>query len=182
MMMRMLEAGGLSILTDEERTADEDNPKGYYEYERVKDLENETDKSYVAQARGKVLKVISHLLKDLPSDNYYQILFMRRDLDEVVASQNKMLQRRGEENPLDDQATKDYYLKHLVQCRFLVRNREYIDMIEVKYGEALAEPEQFVAQVDAFLDHELDTAAMSAQVDKGLYRNRGHKLRADSKG
>jgi hypothetical protein len=180
MMMKMLDAAGLEIMTDEERTADEDNPKGYYEYERVKDLENDPDTSWVSLARGKVLKVISHLLKDLPAENFYQVIFMRRDLDEVVASQNKMLERRGEDNPLDDKATKDYYLRHLVQVRFLVRNRAHIELIEVNYGEALAEPEDFVKKVDAFLDHELDTAAMAAVVDKQLYRNRGHKLRADA--
>lgn len=180
MMMRMLDSAGLAMMTDQERTADEDNPRGYYEYERVKELEKEPDKSWVREARGRVLKVISHLLKDLPEENYYQVIFMRRDLDEVVASQNKMLERRGEENTLDDKATKDYYLRHLVQVRFLVRNRAYIDLIEVSYGEALAEPEEFVRKVDAFLDHDLDTAAMAAVVDKQLYRNRGHKLRADS--
>lgn len=180
MMMRMLDSAGLAMMTDQERTADEDNPRGYYEYERVKDLEKEPDKSWVREARGRVLKVISHLLKDLPEENYYQVIFMRRDLDEVVASQNKMLERRGEENTLDDKATKDYYLRHLVQVRFLVRNRAYIDLIEVSYGEALAEPEEFVRKVDAFLDHDLDTAAMAAVVDKQLYRNRGHKLRTDS--
>lgn len=180
MMMRMLDSAGLAMMTDQERTADEDNPRGYYEYERVKELEKEPDKSWVREARGRVLKVISHLLKDLPEENYYQVIFMRRDLDEVVASQNKMLERRGEENTLDDKATKDYYLRHLVQVRFLVRNRAYIDLIEVSYGEALAEPEEFVRKVDAFLDHDLDTAAMAAVVDKQLYHNRGHKLRADS--
>ena len=180
MMMKMLDAAGLDMMTDEERTADEDNPKGYYEYARVKDLEKDPDTSWVTQARGKVLKVISHLLKDLPEENFYQVIFMRRDLDEVVASQNKMLERRGEENTLDDKATKDYYLRHLVQVRFLVRNRVYIELIEVNYGEALAEPEDFVKKVDAFLDHELDTVAMAAVVDKQLYRNRGHKLREDA--
>jgi len=180
MMMRMLDSAGLPMMTDHERRADEDNPKGYYEYERVKDLEKEPDKSWVREARGQVLKVISHLLKDLPDENYYQVVFMRRDLDEVVASQNKMLERRGEENTIDDKATKDYYLRHLIQVRFLVRNRSYIDLIEVNYGEALAGPEEFVRKVDAFLDVELDTAAMASVVDKQLYRNRGHKLRADA--
>ena len=98
MMMKMLAAGGVSVMTDAVRKADVDNPKGYYEYERVKDLEKETDKSYVREARGKALKVISFLLKDLPDDNFYQVIFMRRHLDEVIASQNKMLDRRGEES------------------------------------------------------------------------------------
>ena len=93
----------------------------------MRELGKKPEKRWVRGAGGRVLKVISHLLKDLPEENYYQVIFMRRDLDEVVASQNKMLERRGEENTLDDKATKDYYLRHLVQVRFLVRNRASID-------------------------------------------------------
>lgn len=177
MMMRMLDAAGLPILTDHERTADEDNPKGYYEHERVKDLEKETDKSWVRGARGKVLKVISHLLKDLPGDNYYKIIFMRRDVAEVVASQNKMLERRGETNPVDDEKTREYYLRHVVDVRFLVRNRRNMEMIEVHYREALDEPQAFVAAVNEFLGGKLDVAAMTAVVDENLYRNRREGLR-----
>ena len=98
MLMKMLDAGGMEIMTDSERVADIDNPKGYFEYERVKNLEKETDKSYVREGRGKVLKVISFLIKDLPDDNDYRVIFMRRDLDEVLASQNKMIQRLGTED------------------------------------------------------------------------------------
>jgi hypothetical protein len=178
MMMRMLDAAGLPIMTDHERTADEDNPKGYYEYERVKDLEDEADKSWVRGARGKVLKVISHLLKDLPDDNQYRVIFMRRDLDEVVASQNKMLERRGEDNPLDDQATKDYYLRHIVQVRFLARNRDHIEIHEASYAEALTEPEAFARKIVEFVGIPVDEVAMAGVVDKQLYRNRGHQIRA----
>ena len=113
MMMKMLEAGGVSIMTDAIRQADVDNPKGYYEYERVKHLEKETDKSYVREARGKALKVISFLLKDLPDDNYYRVIFMRRDLDEVIASQNKMLDRRGEESIEERETMAEAYRNHL---------------------------------------------------------------------
>jgi hypothetical protein len=103
MMMKMLDAAGLPIVTDAIRTADIDNPKGYYELERVKDLEKETDKSYIRDARGKVLKVISFLIKDLPDDNQYRIIFMRRDLNEVIASQNKMIaHRKGRHRRQDD--------------------------------------------------------------------------------
>lgn len=177
MMMRMLDAADLGILTDNERSADIDNPKGYYEHERVKDLEKDPDKSWVAAARGKVLKVISHLLKDLPDENFYQIIFMRRDLDEVVASQNKMLERRGEDNPIDDKATKDYYLRHLVQVKFLVRNRPNMEMLEVHYRQALDDPRAFARDVAGFLGGGLDVDAMTAVVDENLYRNRKEELR-----
>lgn len=177
MMMRMLDAAGLTILTDHERAADEDNPKGYYEHERVKALESETDKSWVAEARGKVLKVISMLLKDLPDDNFYRVIFMRRDLDEVVASQNRMLERRGEDNPIEDQRTKDYYLRHLVQVKFLVRNRDNIEMLDASYREALDRPLEFARRVNKFLGGGLDAETMAAVVDPQLYRNRKDRLR-----
>lgn len=180
MMMRMLDAAGLPIMTDNERSADIDNPKGYYEYERVKDLEEDPDRSWVKKARGKVLKVISHLLSALPDENYYLIVFMRRDLDEVVASQNKMLERRGEDNPLDDDKTKDYYLRHLVQVKFLVRNHPNMEMIEVFYSDAVKDPRAFVDRIDRFLGGGLDTAAMAKVVDAQLYRNRKDDLKTAS--
>src|SRR5947207_14999591 len=82
MMMNMLAAGGVEIISDGQRAADVDNPKGYFEFERIKNLEKETDKSYLRAARGKAVKVISFLIKDLPDENDYRVLFMRRDLDE----------------------------------------------------------------------------------------------------
>src|SRR6185295_15833711 len=78
MAMKMLEAGGLPVVTDGRRSADEDNPRGYYEDERVKDLYREGDKTWVRESRGKAIKVISFLLKSLPPDNNYKVLFMHR--------------------------------------------------------------------------------------------------------
>ena len=120
--------------------SDIDNPKGYYEYERVKDLEKETDKSYVREGRGKALKVISFLLKDLPDDNRYKILFMRRDLNEVIASQNKMLKHRGENDTSDDRMMIDAYMNHLAAVRILVRKRDNMEMVEVRYDTAVKNP------------------------------------------
>ena len=140
MMMKMLEAGGLEVVTDGQRTADEDNPKGYFEVERVKDLETETDKSYIREARGKVLKVISFLLKDLPDENFYRVVFMRRDLDEVLASQAKMLERRGEKNEQDDERMKELYRDHLSKTRAMVRWRPNFEMLEVAYRQSVEDP------------------------------------------
>ena len=172
MMMKMLDATGLPIMTDHQRTADQDNPKGYFEYERVKDLAEETDKSWVRDARGKVLKVISHLLEALPDDNFYRIILMRRDFDEIIASQNKMLVRRAEENPIEDAAAKEAYIRHLVDVRFMVRKRPNFEMIEVHFTQALQAPQTFVAEVSAFLGGSLDTNAMKTVIDPDLYRNR----------
>src|SRR3990172_6980314 len=110
MMMRMLEGGGVPILADGERTADIDNPKGYFELERIKDLETETDKSYLRAARGKAVKVISFLIKDLPDENDYRIVFMRRDLGEVLASQQKMIDRLASaDTPAEAEAMKEAF-------------------------------------------------------------------------
>src|SRR5688572_10458496 len=103
MAMKMLEAGGLHVVSDGRRSADEDNPRGYYEDERVKDLHRPGDKSWLRATRGKVIKIISFLLKSLPADNNYKVLFMHRNLREIVASQNKMLDRRGEKNDTSDE-------------------------------------------------------------------------------
>src|SRR5688572_29274329 len=76
MAMKMLEAGGLVVVTDNVRTADDDNPRGYYEDERVKDLARDANRTWLRDARGKAIKIISFLLKDLPPDNNYKVLFM----------------------------------------------------------------------------------------------------------
>ncbi len=172
MMMKMLEATALPIMTDHERTADEDNPKGYFEYERVKDLHAEPDKAWVREARGRVLKVISHLLQNLPDENFYRVILMRRDFDEIIASQNKMLDRRGEANPIADAAAKEAYIRHLVDVRFMVRKRPNFEMIEVHFTQALETPQAFVTDVNAFLGGALDTDEMISVVDPELYRNR----------
>jgi hypothetical protein len=172
MMMKMLEAGGLQIVTDGVRTADEDNPKGYYELERIKDLESEQDKSYIRDARGKVIKVISFLLKELPDDCFYRVIFMRRDLGEVVASQNKMLDRRGEDNPVRDEKAIDLYGRHLISTRLFAEDSPCFEMVEVDYTGALGDPEGAASQVNAFLGGKLDVQKMAEAVDPALYRNR----------
>lgn len=172
MMMKMLEAGGLPIMTDSIRTADIDNPKGYYEYERVKDLEKEADKSYIRDGRGKVLKVISFLLKDLPDDNRYKVIFMRRDLNEVIASQNKMIKHRGEKDESDDRMMIDAYMNHLAAVRIMVRKKPNFEMVEVRYDTAVKNPVEAAKQVNTFLGGRLDENAMREVVDAELYRNR----------
>lgn len=176
MMMKMLEAGGLSIMTDGVRAADEDNPKGYYELERVKDLDKEGDKLWVRDARGKVLKVISHLIEYLPEENFYRVIFMRRDLEEVVASQNKMLERRGEENPIGDAEAKDEYRKHIINAKAHVRAKPNFEMLEVHYRAALEDPGAAALEVNRFLGGRLDPEKLAGAVDEQLYRNRREQL------
>jgi len=173
MMMRMLEAGGLAILSDGERGADIDNPKGYFELERIKHLERETDKSYLRAARGKALKVISFLIKDLPQENDYRVLFMRRDLDEVLASQQKMIDRLQSPDPdADGEAMKEAFRGDIARVRALCRTRPNFELIEIGYRDAVADPAAASRAVNQFLGGRLDEAAMRAAVDATLYRNR----------
>ena len=173
MMMRMLEAGGIPIMSDAERGADIDNPKGYFECERIKDLEKETDKSYVREGRGQALKVISFLIKDLPADNDYRVIFMRRNLDEVLSSQGKMIDRLGSsDSSADDEAMKEAYRNDIVRTRLLCRKSPHMELIEIHYSETVADPAASARKVNAFLDGRLDEAAMRAAVDKSLYRNK----------
>jgi hypothetical protein len=173
MMMKMLEAGGVSILTDGHRGADIDNPKGYFELERIKDLEKETDKSYLREARGKAVKVISFLIKDLPDENDYRVIFMRRDLDEVLTSQDKMIQRLGsEEAAAEREAMKEAYRNDIVRTRLLCRNRPNFELIEVHYKATIQDAGATARQVNTFLGGGLDEAAMQQAVDGALYRNR----------
>jgi hypothetical protein len=173
MMMRMLEAGGLPPFSDGERAADIDNPEGYYEFERVKHLEQDPDKSWVREARGHALKVISFLLRHLPDENAYRIVYMRRHLDEVLRSQDRMLDRLG--NPaqgVELEAMKEAYRNDIVAARLHARKRPNMELIEVHYAETVANPIDTARAVGQFLGGGLDEAAMAAAVKEHLYRNR----------
>jgi len=172
MMMKMLEAGGLPIMTDNIRTADDDNPKGYYEFERVKQLPK-GDKAWVKDAQGKVVKVISALLQHLPSDYPYKVVFMQRKIEEVLASQNKMLIRRGE--PTDrttDAQMAILYQKHLKKIAAWLSRQRNISVLYTPYNDILANPQSQVEKINRFFDNKLDSDAMLAVVDPNLYRNR----------
>jgi len=173
MLMKMLEAGGLQIMSDAARSADVDNPKGYFEHERIKDLEKETDKSYLREGRGKALKVISFLIQHLPDENDYRVIFMRRDLDEVLSSQDKMIQRLGAADAAADrEAMKEAYRNDIVRTRLLCRKRSNFEMIEIQYKATVEDPAETARRVNEFLGGRLDEAAMRRAVDESLYRNR----------
>ena len=172
MVMKMLDAGGVQIVTDGLRTADEDNPRGYYELERVKNLAEETDRGWLAEARGKGIKVISFLLRSLPSEFNYRVIFIRRDIEEVLASQRKMLVRRGETDDTPPERMRSHFEDDLWRARYQLTHRPCFEVFEVRYAEILARPLEGAERLSAFLGGGLDAEAMAAVVDPQLYRNR----------
>ncbi len=172
MMMKMLEAGGLSPITDNIRTADEDNPKGYYEFERVKQL-SKGDVAWLPEAQGKVVKVIAALLPYLPAGYHYRVIFMQRAMPEVLASQRQMLIRRGEDpNKIPDDVIAKLFEKHLKQVNDWIGQQPNVERLDVNYNEMLKNPQPFIEQIDAFLGRQLNTARMAAVVDPALHRQR----------
>lgn len=172
MMMKMLEAGGIPPVTDELRTADEDNPKGYYEFERVKAMD-QGDTSWVVNARGKVVKVISALLKHLPPGEQYRVVFVRRNMPEILASQRKMLIRRGEDpDKMDDAQMARLFEKHLKQTEEWLQGQSNFRVIYVHYSDILADPRPQIERINSFLGGHLNTDGMFTAVDPNLYRNR----------
>ncbi|MGB0387216.1 MAG: sulfotransferase domain-containing protein [Ardenticatenaceae bacterium] len=172
MMMKMLEAGGLPVLIDNLRTPDTDNPKGYYEFERVKELPK-GDKAWLKEAPGTVVKVISALLQHLPPDYDYKVIFMQRKIEEVLASQHKMLIRRGEPTDRSNDAQMTMlFQKHLQNVKAWLANQPNISVLYTNYNDILADPQPHVAQINGFFDNTLDSHAMLGIVDPGLYRNR----------
>jgi len=172
LMMMMLDAAGIPPMQDYVRTADDDNPKGYYEYERVKKMP-EGDTSWVKDARGKSVKVITALLEHLPGKYQYDVIVMRREMAEILASQKKMLERRGEDlNKVSDAEMADLFTKHFNKVMGWVRKQKNIRFLEVSYNDLLEAPEEEIEKVIQFLGGTLDSAAMLAKIDPKLYRQR----------
>jgi hypothetical protein len=171
MMMKVLEAGGMEIFTDNLRVADEDNPKGYFELEQVKALKDGDD-SWVKDAPGKVVKVISSLLEHLPSSYEYKIVFMQRAIPEILASQKQMLIRRGEPSEGDDQKMAEIFQEHLKRVRVWLANQPNMDVLYVDYNALMGDPGPEIKAVAEFLGLSENLGSMLAVPDKKLYRQK----------
>jgi hypothetical protein len=170
-MMQMLAAGGIPLLTDGERQPDPDNPRGYFEWERIKLLPQQPD--CIQEAEGKVVKVISQLLFALPAGRDYRIIFMQRPLPEVVASQTEMIRRRGTTGAALPPAALIAGLgAHLNQVNAWLRDKANISVWRVEHHEVLREPLRISESIQQFLQCPLDVGAMSRQIDTSLYRQR----------
>jgi sulfotransferase family protein len=171
MMMRMLSEGGLPILTDELRRADDDNPNGYFELEVVRQLK-EGNLMWLKEANGKCVKVISSLLEYLPPEYHYKIIFMERDPRETLVSQKKMLDHRGETPKISDQEMEQQFQKHLAAMKPWLIRQPNMQVLYVNYNALMAEPASACERIVQFLGVTLNRSQMMSVPNKQLYRNR----------
>ncbi len=170
MVMRMLHRGGIDVLTDSVRVPDEDNPGGYYELEKVKHLAD--DAGWLSQASGSAVKVVSSLLRFLPADHRYAVVFLQRDINEILASQREMLNRRGEKSAVSDERLGELFRKHLSATERWLGAQSNMRTLFVEYGDALADPGTVSGRLNEFLGGGLDVEEMARVVDPCLYRQK----------
>ncbi len=171
MAMQMIVAGGIRAVTDGTRTPDADNPRGYFEFERVKQLK--TDKAWLDEARGQVVKVIHMLVPELPDDRRYRVVFLDRDIREVVKSQATMLARSAKAGAqLSPERLQSIYEAQLATVHAWLEARPNFAVLRVRHADLLRDPVTAAASMNAFLGGGLDERAMASAVDASLYRNR----------
>jgi hypothetical protein len=176
MLMKMLDAAGIELVVDGIRTADEDNPKGYFELERVKDLHQDEDRTWLRGGRGKAIKIVSYFLRHLPAENNYKVLFLDRDLREVLASQTKMLERRGEQSDTSDEKMIELYEDHLWKVRYQLRHYPQFESLTISHRDVISGPAEQAARIAEFLGGGLPVDKMASVVDSRLYRNRAEEI------
>lgn len=169
MMMQLLVAGGITAVQDHIREQDSDNPKGYFEFEKVKSLKD--DSSWVKNCSDQCIKVISFHLNNLPDNCHYKVVFMRREMDEIIRSQKKMLvnKKRSTDN-MDKLST--IYDKHVREVEVFLKDQQNFDVAYMNYTDVLNHPYKAFKSLCHFLDRRLNQDEMIKVVDPMLYRNR----------
>ncbi len=171
LMMQMLAAGGIDLVTDGNRKADDSNPKGYHEDDRVKKLLQTKDRAWLAAERSKAIKIVAPILRAIPPEVPLKVIFMERDSAEVIASQRKMLERdRKGGARTDDHALGRTFAAQLRAAQNWADSRENLELLPISYSQAVQTPSRAAAEVADFLGHELDLAAMAAVADPTLHR------------
>lgn len=175
MIMRMLESGGMPVLTDNMRKADADNPNGYYEFEPVKRLSSDT--SWLATAQNKAVKIVYLLLYELPKDYDYRVIFLKRNLEEILASQKVMLQRQGKGSGVsDDEEMARLFSEHLRKFDSWVRQQDNFGVLYLSYNDIVRDTESSVREIKSFLDHRVDADRMVSVMTPTLYRQRCQQI------
>ncbi len=169
MMMQILQAGRLPTAFDNMRKADENNLQGYFELEGGKIINKLMDKTFpMEKYRGRFIKITAFGLTFLPKRSY-KILYMERNLEEVMNSMEKMAkitdENRGE--------TKESFKKLNEKVKKDIQSREDVDVLFVNYNGILTSPEENIQKICDFLilPNSCLTEMIGA-IDKRLYRQR----------
>lgn len=171
MMMKMLEAGGVQLFVDNVRKPDYDNPNGYYEFEKVKEINK--DASWLGDIRGKAIKIVSMLLYHLPPMYGYKVIFMQRNMEEILNSQRKMLKRSdAQPEVIDDGIMANKFEVHLKKIYNWIERQKNIQCLYISYNDILNDPQGSSIRVNTYLGDHLDIKAMVKAIDHSLYRNR----------
>jgi hypothetical protein len=175
MFMQMLAAGGMGVLTDGLREADEDNPRGYLEFEPVKNLLK--DSQWLLEGRGKAIKIVAPLLGALPKALPCRVILSDRDLDEVLDSQQQMLIRRKQTLSVTAERRrmlKEEYTRTLARVKVMLARRPGTQLLTLEHSKAISDARTTAEKVNQFLGGGLDVAKMAAVVDPTLHRNRAN--------
>jgi Sulfotransferase domain len=175
MIMQMLAAGGIPVISDGLRAADEDNPRGYLEFEPVKNLLK--DSKWLHEARGKAIKILTPVLSALPRDLSCRVILCERDLDEVLDSQQRMLARRNQGAPATPERRsrlKEEYARTLARVKAMLTRRPKTVLLVLEHRDVIANPTRTAERLNEFLDGNLDLQQMADAVDPSLHRNRAH--------
>ncbi len=171
LLMQMLQAGGLPLLTDERRQADQSNPQGYFEFDPVRRLQQE--QGWLSETEGRAVKIVAPLLLYLPPTHDYRVLFMERALEEILHSQQRMLQRLGHaEPPADEALLARAFAQQVARSKSWLAQQPHIQTLYLSHPEIIAHPLPQAERLCAFLGNDLDAAQMAAVVDPSLYRER----------
>ncbi|MGI8955698.1 MAG: sulfotransferase, partial [Chthoniobacterales bacterium] len=175
LMMQMLEAGGLAAMTDKVRTPDVDNPRGYYEWEAIKQIGKKPELLDDPAVEGRAIKCISMLLPAVPAKHQYKVIFMLRPIAEVVASQRAMTARLGTKGAALEPAQLERGLRaHREEMRKWAATMSHIEWLEIQYPQLVQDPAPAIAQLFGFLGPERlpNEKAMAAAIDPALHRRK----------
>ncbi len=175
--MQMLKAGGIPLFTDNIRKADIANPRGYYEHEKVKELE--TNPAVIESATGYAVKVLTHLLEYLPEKLHYKTIFIERNIEEILISQEKMLAHLDKMDVTDRDHYRQIYTKHLSQVKKYIAGRNATEVMYIRYDDIIRDPKTATHKIEQFLERNLDKEAMVEAVEPQLYRTRTNEAEAD---
>ncbi len=171
LVMQMLKAGGMAILSDHVRKADENNVRGYYEYEKVKSLM--TDNSWLGQAQGKAVKIIAPLIRYLPDEFEYAVIFMERDMREIVSSQNTMLEKLGGKSMSSNTTVlMETFSRQIATGKKFILEKDNFRTLDLCYHDIILDPARHAQEIDAFLQMRLAVNKMAEVVEPNLYRTR----------